>query len=126
VLGVGDREQLMLRARIMIGKRREAIVGSKNIGRTTGEYLKRLLDASEPEWMTSEMLQDLKQHAMDPLIKELGATEFFIYPVVVRGRHIGIVYADRYAHQTPLTSENLQSFCHLAEHAALAFKILSK
>ncbi len=126
VFAVADSKQARLHAKIMIGKRRDSIINSKSKGHSTGEYLKQLLATDEPQWMTSKKLLGLKKDAIDPLLTELGAAEFFIYPIVVRGRPIGVVYADRYAHQTPLRRENLQSFCHLAEHSALAFKILSR
>ena len=110
----------------MIGKRRESIINSENKEYTTGEYLKQLLANDQPKWVTAKKLKALKNESLDPLITQLGASEFFINPISIPGRSIGIIYADRYAHQVPLTGENLHSFCHLADHATLAFKILSR
>ncbi len=126
VFAVVSPKSNKLKAKLMIGKRRESIIRSENKDFTTGEYLKQLMASGESSYVNSKKLKEFSKEAIDPLIKQLGAQEFFINPITINNRSIGVIYADRYARQTPFTKANFKSFCHLAEHSTLAFKILSR
>lgn len=125
LFAVIDSKTMTLNAKLMIGKRRESIIKSKHQEYTTGKWLKQLLASAEPKWVTEKKINEFQKVAIDPLIIQLGAKEFFINPIIIKNRPIGIIYADRYVHQVPFTGQNLHSFCHLSNHATLAFKILS-
>ena len=126
VFAVINPKTSTLQVKLMIGKRRDAIINRENKEHSTGTCLKQIFASTRPEWMTPAKIHEFDRDDLDPLINQLGAAEFFINPVSVQGRPIGVIYADRYAHQVPFTQKDLDSFSHLAEHATLSFKVLAK
>tara|TARA_R110002072_G_scaffold113986_2_gene243832 strand:+ start:1744 stop:3159 length:1416 start_codon:yes stop_codon:yes gene_type:complete len=110
-------------AKFMLGQSKDVTMAKKLLP-GNGEFLEYLQITDQAFWQSS--------HAPgfsgtpDPLILSLGASEYFAHPVVLKGRVLGLVYADRAVRREPFTAANLQSFTHLCDHVTLAFKILSK
>jgi hypothetical protein len=109
----------------MIGQRRDSIINHQASEVATGEYLSHLLAKGEADWITRESCKQFQTNTIDPLIVKLGAKEFFVHPIKMRDKAIGIIYADRCANKLHFSRANFQSFRHLADHASLAFRILS-
>lgn len=77
-----------------------------------------------PLWC-SELDDDTKHRlAMDELEERLGATDFFLGPIIVNNKWVGMFYADMAPSERPLTVEAFQGFNQFATQAALAFQHL--
>lgn len=114
-----------LRVKYMIGNQREAIMEKKITNTGNGKFLRQIIAKGEPSWITEKILFQTPAEARNPLIQHLGAQEFFVSPIVINKKAIGVIYCDRSSSNIKLGKDNLQSFGHLCEHAALAFRILS-
>jgi len=133
-----------LQAKLMIGKRKDSFideaVNSSSAVAQMNPALGQWFSDGDAVWMNDVALRQPANRGIDPLITELAAKEFFVSPIALSSntvkpitempstikRPIGIIYADRFSQQKQLTTENLRSFAHLADHAALAFKFLSR
>ena len=125
VFALIDQKSKTLRAKLMIGQRRESIINHRASEVSTGEYLGHLLAKGESDWITPENCKQAQSKNVDPLIVKLGAKEFFVHPIKMRDKAIGIIYADRCSDKSCFNRANFQSFRHLADHASLAFRVLS-
>ncbi|MGK0395679.1 MAG: hypothetical protein ACJAYE_001698 [Candidatus Azotimanducaceae bacterium] len=112
-----------LEAKFMLGPRKEGTMSRKSQP-GTGEYLDFLKLTNHAFWHSAQMPSFLS--IPDPLIQSLGAREYFAQPLVLKGRVLGLVYADRQIRGGAFTAANLQSFTHLCDHVALAFKLLAR
>ena len=125
-----------LQAKLMIGKRKASFIDrARNTEVLQGQMnpsLRNWFTGAEAVWMKDADLNKAANKKIDPLITELAAKEFFVSPIAVSQtspqstRPIGLIYADRFSLHRPLIGENLRSFEHLSNHAALAFKFLSR
>lgn len=110
-------------AKFMLGHARDEVMTRKLLP-GTGAYLSFLQQAEGAFWHSEAV--PAYRGAADPLIQSIGAREYFVHPVVLKDRLIGVVYADRAVSQQHFSAANLQTFIHLCDHVSLAFKILSK
>jgi transcriptional regulator with GAF, ATPase, and Fis domain len=125
VFALIDQKSKTLRAKLMIGQRRESIIKHQPSEVSSGEYLRQLLTKGEADWITRENCKQFRGKNIDPLIVKLGAQEFFVHPILMRDKAIGIIYADRFSSKLRFNKAHFRSFQHLADHASLAFRILS-
>jgi HD-like signal output (HDOD) protein len=112
-----------LEAKFMLGPKKEGTMSRKLLP-GTGEYLDFLTLTSHAFWHSGQSPDYIG--IPDPLIHSLGAREYFGQPIVLKGRVLGLVYADRQVRGGAFTAANLQSFAHLCDHVALAFKLLAR
>ena len=125
VFAIVNRKTGCLEPKFMIGKCRDAIMNHPTKETTNGDQLDYVLSQGTPYWNQTNK-NKFPSHAIDPLIRQLGAKDYFINPIMLQTKAIGVVYADRHNNPNPLSKSDFQSFCHLSDHASLAFKILSK
>ncbi|WP_435103255.1 HDOD domain-containing protein [Arhodomonas sp. AD133] len=71
----------------------------------------RLGEAHRRKWLTQAVRTSL------------GA-DFFLGPLVVQGKDIGVLYADRRTSATPLDDVSFDGFCHFCEQANLALEFV--
>lgn len=79
-----------------------------------GSLVKMALTTQRPLWPTASM------RALSPLIKARLAPEFFLGPLAVKGKDIGLIYADRRPSGRGLDEDSFESFRHFIDQANLA------
>jgi hypothetical protein len=123
MFAVVKRDTQQLLAKFMLGQGRDEVLNRKLLP-GNGDYLAFLQKAESSFWHSEAV--PAYRGTPDPLIHLLAATEYFVHPVVLKNRLLGIVYADRQVSKEAFSASNLQSFTHLCDHVTLAFKILSR
>jgi GAF domain-containing protein len=119
---VNNRAQ-HLTAKFMLGHRRDEVMNRRLLP-GKGDFIRFLEQADGAFWQSAS--GPVYNGTADPLIQFLAADEYFAHPVVLKGRLLGVVYADRGSRRTTFTAENLQTFVHICDHVSLAFKILAR
>ena len=56
----------------------------------------------------------------------LEVSAFFIYPLYIAERPIGVIYADRKPSARMLDEDLYESFCHFGQQAAMAMNLIGK
>ncbi len=77
-------------------------------------------------WVRHDGKDPLSELVKDDVRKILGETPFFLMAVVVKGKPIGLFYADRKPSKRPLDEESFSSFQLFCKQAALCLNQLKK
>ena len=134
VFALTNPKNCTLQAKYMTGKQWDSATADAQVDilnildneKTTGKFLRQLLDNSEPLWATEDFNKQFTKDDFDPILRKLGASEFLLHPIFLNNNPIGIVYADRHISKIPITEDEFQSFARLADYSTLAFIILSQ
>jgi hypothetical protein len=115
-------ERNQLRARYALGWGKEDIRDSFSfeVSPLKANVFSHALDTRQPLWVAPGMDPRLKS-LVTPQITELtGNQPFFVMPVEVNGRSIGLFYADRRPSGRALDEESYSAFRHFCQQASLA------
>lgn len=86
------------------------------------DIFSRVLETRRPEWFRNERGASVQ---ISPVIRAvLGDTPFFVAPLIIQGRAIGLVYADRSPSRRPLDEESFTSFRSFGQQANLGLALL--
>ncbi len=83
----------------------------------------QLLNGLEPAWINRSSPR-WRQGLTPDLLKCLGETEFFVFPLSISGRPRGLLYADRKTSRRPLDERSYDAFRHLCEQAVIGLSVL--
>ncbi|MBL4608875.1 MAG: HDOD domain-containing protein [Pseudomonadales bacterium] len=108
------------------------ILGRYMIGNLDGDIGKRfnfkinkdnifgyLFKGCTPFWLSEQEPMETKSLVTSEIKAVLGNGEFFIAPIVVRGRSIGLFYADSRSSGRPLSREQFAAFNHFVQQVNL-------
>ncbi len=83
----------------------------------------QLLNGLQPAWINRSSPRWRQAHTPD-LLKCLGETEFFVFPLGIGGRPRGLFYADRKTTQRPLDERSYDTFRHFCEQAVIGLSVI--
>lgn len=83
-----------------------------------------VLKNQKPLWIKTDSPQALKSLITEECRSVVGDPPFFIAPILVEKRSIGLIQADRKASSRPLDEESYSSFVHFTLQAGLSLSFL--
>lgn len=110
-LGVGN-ERLRLQFQV------ETITGKPNL-------FAHVIEHQSPVWMGGEGSAELEKLLTDAVRAITLDADFFVTPIEIHNKVIGIFYADRQPSGRPLDEESFSSFRHFAQQGNQALALLS-
>lgn len=115
-------ERNRLRARYALGWGKEDVRDRFifEISPLKASIFSHVLDAREPFWIGQGIDSRIKSLLTAQVVEFTGNTPFFIMPVEVNGRSIGLFYADRKPSGRALDEESFLAFRHFCQQANLA------
>lgn len=97
----------------------ETVVGKTNL-------LTSILDSKQSVWVGGDKHSDVDSRLLTPEILAITkGSPFFITPIEIRGKVLGIFYADRQPSGRPLDKESFNNFKHFAQQGNLALTYLN-
>ena len=114
-----------LTAEYLVGTDFEPSFNRFSLSRADGGLFAELLDAPSAVWLNDDNQADLASRVPAPLLELIGVTRFFVMSLWVRGRAIGLVYADRRTESCRLDARSYQSFRELVGQAAQCLERLA-
>ena len=84
-----------------------------------------VLENNKSVWINSERKNQYKNNLPDTVLKKLDTDNFYISPVVVSNRPIGLFYADRKPSGRALDRESFESLKHFSQQACMAISHIS-
>ncbi len=85
----------------------------------------RVIDTRQAIWLTESNRSDLQPLVTQQVLDVSGGAEFCVAPIEIRGKVIGLFYADRQPSGRILDEESFSSFKHFAHQGNLALAYLS-
>ena len=115
-------ERNQLRARYALGWGKEDIRDSFSfdISPLKANIFSHVLETRQPLWIAQDMDRRLKSLVTSQVAELTGNQPFFVMPVEVNGRSIGLFYADRRPSGRALDEESYSAFRHFCQQASLA------
>jgi hypothetical protein len=118
VLAVCSTDRRQMKVKYVLGTAGDTLLATLQQPQDCSEAasVRRMLGCEQPIWR--------KESEPDPL--QLGIGEYFVGPLAVKGRDIGLIYADCQQSDRRLDQDSLDSFRHFPEQANLALAHLAR
>ena len=78
-----------------------------------------LFEGTTPFWFNEKESASTKALVSAEIKAAIGEGEFFIAPIIVRGRPIGLFYADNHSSKRPLLRDQFAAFNHFVQQVSL-------
>ncbi|MBA1145566.1 HDOD domain-containing protein [Ectothiorhodospiraceae bacterium WFHF3C12] len=88
------------------------------------QLFRGVLSDQRPVWV-SHLEPGRKQRWLTTSVRQRFAADFYVAPLVVRQRDIGLIYADRSTSRRGMDEESFEAFCHFAEECNAAIEQLT-
>jgi HD-like signal output (HDOD) protein len=88
-------------------------------------FIRRALDQHKPV-STQQLSGSQRGRLLGAALREQMAEDFYLGPLVISGRTIGLIYADCRPSGQALTPDSFESFCHFIEQVNLALEHLTR
>lgn len=86
--------------------------------------VRHVMENQQPIWVTEEPAQEILGLLTREVSEFIGNGPFFIMPVCMKGKSIGIVYADRTPSARELDNESFESFIFFGQQASISLSVL--
>lgn len=109
-----------------LGKDNLEFVNKFHFSLQNDNIFSRLVTQPEPMWVKDILSYEAKEMVSDEIRLALACNAFFIAPLVISDRVIGLIYADRQASNRELDAECFESFKHFVQQANLALEFIRR
>ena len=99
---------------------------SFNLANPYANILKLCMKKQQPLWLNPDSDTVLTEKLSDKLIEITGTQHFFIAPIIVSNKTIGLYYADRQPSKRPLDQESFDNFQFFTQQSNLVLNHLRK
>lgn len=113
-----------VKAKYGLGKDNQNFINKFHFSLQTNNVFSRLISKPEPVWI--EDSQNSKVEVSENIRLALASKEFYIAPLVLSGRVIGMIYADRQPSNRNLDNESFESFKHFMQQANQALEYITQ
>ena len=111
-----------IKAKYALGKNNQDFIKKFHFSLQTNNIFSKLVNDNEPIWVSESKHNNLLSNEIR-LATE--TTDFYIAPLVISGRVIGLIYADRQPSKRELESASYESFKHFVQQACQALEYIT-
>ncbi|HHH44860.1 MAG TPA: HDOD domain-containing protein [Gammaproteobacteria bacterium] len=117
----------MLVARYALGSGNEQLLGRFRFETVEGEtsLFARVIESKQAVWVGAGDNPEIEQLVTPPVQEVSQGAGFFVTPIEIHGKVIGVFYADRQPSGRPLDEDSYTAFRHFAQQGNLALAYLS-
>ncbi|MDX1451083.1 MAG: HDOD domain-containing protein [Oleiphilaceae bacterium] len=126
-LAIFDKSHLKLNAKYVAGEGTERWRESFQLRyeKSHSGFLFNLFQQDQPVWSQYDGHRAITQH-INAEYKAISQTnDFFIAPLMAKGKKVGVIYADMGVSKRPLSQSQFEGFCHFVQQARLALTVLA-
>lgn len=113
-----------IKAKYGLGKDNQDFIKRFHFSLQTDNILSKVINKAEPIWVQDS--QSKKIEISEDIRLVLASRAFFLSPLIIAGRVIGLVYADRQPSDRDLDNESYESFKHFVQQASQALEYISQ
>ena len=104
-----------IKAKYALGKDNQNFTNKFHFSLQTNNIFSKLIQNQQPIWVKDS--QSKKMEISEEIRLVLASSEFYLAPLIVSGRMIGLIYADRQPSNRELDNESFDSFKHFVQQA---------
>lgn len=112
-----------IKAKYALGKDNQNFINKFHFSLQTNNVFSKLISNPAPQWI--ENSQTSKYEVSEEIRLVLASKEFFVAPLTLSGRVIGLIYADRQPSDRELDNESFESFKHFVQQASQALEYIT-
>ncbi len=113
-----------IKAKYGLGKDNQDFIKRFHFSLQTDNILSKVINKAEPIWVQDS--QSKKIEISEDIRLVLASRAFFLSPLIIAGRVVGLVYADRQPSDRDLDNESYESFKHFVQQASQALEYISQ
>ena len=113
-----------IKAKYALGKDNQNFIKKFHFSLQTNNIFSKLIPNPEAIWVHDS--QDKKLEISEDIRLVLASKEFYVAPLVLSGRTVGLIYADRQPSARELDNESFESFKHFVQQASQALEYIKK
>ena len=114
-----------IKAKYALGKNSKKFTSQFHFSLQVNNIFRKLVSEKEFLWIKDTQANEVKDLVNPEVRKILACRAFYIAPISLSGRVIGLLYADRQPSNRDLDSESFESFKHFAHQASHALQVSS-
>lgn len=126
VFAMLTQDKSLLRAKNALGNKAEQFARAFSFNVQVNQNIfQHALQKNESIWINSDTKKEYKNILPSSIIETLGTDNFYISPIVINGRPIGLFYADRKPSSRELDANSFESMKHFSQQACMAILHIS-
>jgi HD-like signal output (HDOD) protein len=125
VFALMTSDKKAIKAKYALGKNNQEFISLFHFSLHTDNVFSKTIKTAESVW-----IKDTQAKINEPVISDevrlvLASKEFFLSPLILTGKTIGLIYADRQSSGRALDNESYESFKHFVQQACLALEFIT-
>lgn len=113
-----------IKAKYALGKDNAGFTNKFHFSLQTDNIFSQLVKEKQAIWIKDTQSNNVKSLVTQDVRQILACRAFYIAPILLSGRVIGVIYADRQPSQRKLDDESFNSFKHFVQQACHALQCL--
>ncbi len=114
-----------IKAKYALGKDSDGFTSRFFFSLQTDNIFSKVVRNAQPVWVENTQANNSDNKVSDDIRLILASKAFYIAPLVIAGRVIGLIYADRQPSGRELDNESFESFKHFVQQASQALEYIS-
>ena len=114
-----------IKAKHALGQDSQKFTSQFHFSLQVNNIFKKLVNEKEAMWIKDVRANEMKQLISSEIRNILSSDAFYIAPILLSGRVIGLLYADRKPSNRELDNESFESFKHFANQACHALNVIA-
>ena len=114
-----------VKAKYALGQNSEKFTSQFHFSLQVNNIFHKMVVEQEALWIKDTLSEEVKSLVSPEIRKTLACRAFYIAPLLLSGRVIGLLYADRKPSDRDLDNESFESFKHFAHQASHALQVSS-
>jgi hypothetical protein len=119
-----DRTSIV--GKFAIGNYIEALSDHFKFSINTKNIFSRVISGGRPMWVRNSRAHEYAELFTEEINKALKSDSCLLYPVVINGKSIGMIYADRQPSKRLIDGEMFSSFTYFGQQACMAIEYISR
>lgn len=119
-----DRTSLV--GKFALGNNIEALSDHFKFSINTKNIFSRAIDGGRAMWVRNSRAPEYAELFTEEINTVLGTDSCLLYPIVINGKSIGVIYADRQPSKRLIDEDMFSSFTHFGQQACMAIEYISR
>ncbi len=114
-----------IKAKYALGKDSDEFTSRFFFSLQTDNIFSKVVKNTQPVWVENTQANNSDNKVSDDIRLILASKAFYIAPLIIAGRVIGVIYADRQPSSRELDNESFESFKHFVQQASQALEYIT-
>lgn len=112
-------------AKYALGKNNQDFMTRFNFDLREDNVFSATIKSAQAIWVQDTQAKNMAMHISDKMRLVLACRAFYVAPIMISGKVIGLVYADRQPSNRDLDKESFESFKHFVQQASQALEYIT-